>query len=197
MNNLPMSAEDGLFRRLILIKLARESFHDEGTVDIRFGEKLQGELPGILNRMLRGVTHLRKLGNFSVIEGHEQMIEEYKASANVIAEFLDTYFDPVPNWTEDVDVPIPTSDMFSAYMADVGPTRGIQLTRQRFGRLLGNQPLVAFQCMRTARTSATRLWTGLRLKKGYEFSYSEFDDKARIVRTSGRGEGKIGKNDEW
>lgn len=192
-NNMPMSAEDGIYRRLLLIELDRPSFESEGTLDTHMREKLNKELPGILNRMLRGLADLRKLDGFAMMEGHFERIEAYKAASNTIAEFLDTYFEPVPHWKEGVDEPIPTVDMFSAYMSLLGAPRGVMYTPQRFGRLLATQPLDAFRCMETSRTNSIRQWTGIRLKDGYEF-VETFEGKKTIHVT-----GKSGKNDisEW
>jgi len=161
-NRLPLSAEIGIFRRLIFIPI-KVSFTETDREDKQMNTKLKDEAPGILNRMLRGLHDLQKMGGFTLIEGHEDLIEEYKASADTIAEFLDEYFDPGSR-----DETIPSKVIYNAYQEY---TEGNSFTRsispQKFGQLLASQPLIRFAHIEGKRSKTSRYWTGLKLKEHY------------------------------
>lgn len=168
-NSLPMSAEVGIFRRLILINF-NHSFVDAETVDLSLPEKLEDEHSGILNRMLGGLADMRMMKTFTLIEGHEDVIEDYKISSNTIAEYLDEYFDP-GTWENEVSSKV----MFNTYVHWLGKNRGrMVLTPQRFGQMLGSQPLVKFKLDSKRGTHGIRVRTGLKIKPCYlEDSHEE------------------------
>jgi putative DNA primase/helicase len=166
-NSLPLSAEHGIYRRLILIQLSR-SFYEDGTANIRLADELKNEASGILNRMIRGYHDLTKMRGFTVISGHEELIEQYKAESNVISEFLDEYFVP----TEDT-ARIESRFLYESYRAFTGDRIFNTLTPQRFGRMLQTQPLIRFSKIQSGMSHGVRYWTGLRLKDNYKFSESD------------------------
>jgi P4 family phage/plasmid primase-like protien len=185
-NTLPLSAEMGIYRRLLIVEFNR-SFTSDGTVDRELIDKLTAEAPGILNRMLRGLDDLRKMGTFTMIAGHDEMIEEYKASSNTVAEFLDTYFAP------DFTMKSPTvssEDLFTAYRHFMGKGHGgFTLTPQRFGRMLSSQPLTRFEHIVTARIhEGVRAWKGLLLKPDYEWDRDN-DERGAIIKAVGGDDG--------
>ena len=163
-NNLPMSAEQGIYRRIIYIPFSR-SFYDEGTQIDNLLELMLQESSGILNRMLRGLDDLRTLGKFAVIQGHDDAIEAYKVSSDAVAEFLDTFF--VPD-TSDKECKYESRMIFDAYKKYVGDRMSGSLTPQRFGRLIANQPLDKFKHIEGYTSHGKRYWTGLRLSDDYE-----------------------------
>ncbi len=167
-NSLPMSAEVGIFRRMILIYF-NNSFYDSGKADIDLPAKLESEFSGILNRMLRGLADLQKMGTFTVIEGHEEAIEEYKISSNTIAEFLDEYFEP-GTWEDEVS----TKVMFNTYVHWLGKNANrMVLTPQRFGQMLNTQPLTKFDIGIRKGIGGRRLRTGLKVRSCYKLDESE------------------------
>ena len=164
-NNLPMSTEQGIYRRMLIIKFER-SFYDEGTEIANQLELMISESSGILNRMLRGLEDLRKMGRFTLMEGHAEMIEEYKASSDSVAEFLDTYFEP--DMSENCNA-YETAMLFQAYRGYVGERMSSTLTPQRFGRLVYSQPLDRFKHIKTKKGGkGIRQWLGLRLNNSFE-----------------------------
>jgi P4 family phage/plasmid primase-like protien len=166
-NRLPMAAELGIYRRLIMIPI-QVSFVENGTEMLDMPEKLAAEASGILNRMIKGLQDLRKMGRFTLIEGHEELIEEYKAQSDTMAEFLDTYFEP----TND-DLIIETTVLFRAYQHfSEGNSFTKSITPQKFGRLLATQPLDRFAKIVPDRTKHVRGWKGLKLKSDYRFDDS-------------------------
>jgi putative DNA primase/helicase len=173
-NRLPNAAELGIYRRLILIEL-KHSFSDSGDARLDVGRRLEEEASGILNRMIRGYQDLKKMGTFTMIAGHEDIIETYKAQSDTVAEFLDTYFEPVLGDGDDDydDEGIEGVVLRDAYNHFTNNKSFILLTPQKFGRLLASQPLTRFAKIesRVVRKgdNTVRIWSGLRLKNEYEF----------------------------
>jgi P4 family phage/plasmid primase-like protien len=166
-NKLP-PGQDGIFRRMILIKFEK-SFTDDMVADRDLPNKLAGEMSGILNRMLDGLADLRKMGVFTEIAGHEELIEEYKAESDIMAEFLDTFFDPVFNIDKEVDgTGIPSIIVFATYRKwaeDNGVGNLLKLTPQKFGRMLSGVTLTKFSKMHVHRTTRGNNWRGIAPKK--------------------------------
>ena len=164
-NTLPRSAEMGIYRRMILIYM-NYSFTDNMAVDRKIRQKLMAESSGVLNRMLRGLHDLRKNGEFSEIEGHDDLIEEYKASSNTVAEFLDEHF------VFDYDAPrVSTKILLEAYKEFANDKYVSSLTPQRFGMLLGSHGLSQFsKIVATRGTGGQRMWAGLKLRDCYEYN---------------------------
>lgn len=169
-NKLP-PGQDGIFRRMILIKFER-SFTDEMKADRNLPDKLEAEMSGILNCMLNGLADLRKMGVFTEIAGHDELIEEYKTESDIMAEFLDTFFDPVINFTEETGMAgsgILTTTMFATYRKwadDNGVGMLLKLTPQKFGRMLAGVSLTKFAKLHTHRTNTSRTWRGIKPKDG-------------------------------
>jgi phage/plasmid-associated DNA primase len=163
-NSLPHSLEHGMFRRLILINFTR-SFYDEGIIDNQLEDVLQTEASGILNRMLKGLKDLHDMRGFTVIAGHEDLVEEYKNASDPISGFLSTYFEPVAG--EEVSA----SELFEAYKTyRVGDNFTKSLTPQKFGMMMRVQPLTAFSKITSKKYNTGNRWVGLRLKKEYKFN---------------------------
>ena len=163
-NTLPISAEHGTYRRMLLIYFNR-SFYDEGIQDIHILDRLREEASGILNRMLKGLADLRKMNGFTVIEGHEDLIEEYKASSDDIADFLDTHFE----FDMDAEM-VESKKLFEGYRNYLSRNKFVDsLTTRKFGRLLQSQPLNKFARIEQGRTMNERGWNGLRLKDEYDW----------------------------
>ena len=165
-NDLPHSSEHGMYRRIIYIKFDH-SFYDDGTQETNILEQMAGESSGILNRMIKGLHDLRKMRGFTVIEGHEDLIESYKASSDTIAEFLDTYFEPAGD-----EAIIETTVLLNTYKDFTNGKSFAILTPQRFGRMMSTQPLSRFTRIAPVRTASARGWSGLKVKKGYSLNES-------------------------
>ena len=169
-NKLP-PGQDGIFRRMILIKFEK-SFTDDLTADRQLPAKLHGEAGGILNRMLDGLTDLRKMGGFTEIAGHDELIEEYKAESDIMAEFLDTFFDPTISFNEEegkTGEGIPSAIMFATYRKwteENGVDKLLKLTPQKFGRMLAGVSLNKFAKVHQYRTANARTWRGVKPKAG-------------------------------
>lgn len=169
-NKLP-PGQDGIFRRMILIKFDR-SFTDEMKADRSLPDKLEAEMSGILNCMLDGLADLRKMGVFTDIAGHDELIEEYKAESDIMAEFLDTFFDPAMSHDDNAGPTgqgIPANVMFTTYRKwadDNGVGMLLKLTPQKFGRMLGGVSLTKFAKMHSHRTMKGNTWKGVKPKPG-------------------------------
>lgn len=164
-NRLPMTAEIGIYRRLLMINIG-VSFSEDGIADRDIDSKLSAEASGILNRMIRGLHDLKKMGTFTMIAGHDDLIEQYKAQSDTIAEFLDEYFDVGTS-----DDFVETKNIFEAYRHFAeGNSWTRSITPQKFGRLLASQPLTRFAKIQSRRTMSSRGWIGLKLKGEYKFN---------------------------
>jgi len=165
-NDLPRTSEHGMYRRMIYIEF-NHSFYDDGTQETNILEVLKSEASGILNRMIRGLHDLRKMRGFTMIEGHEDAIEEYKASSDTMAEFLDTYFEP----SLDPADAVTTTVMLNTYKEFTGDRSYMILTPQRFGRMVRTQPLAKFNNIEAKQVFGKgRCWTGLRVREGYKLN---------------------------
>lgn len=162
-NSLPLSAEHGMYRRITIIEL-EGSFYDAGTVIVDMDIRLKNEAQGVLNRMIRGLHDLKKMGGFTMISGQEDLIEQYKADSNLTSEFLDTYFNP----TDDMKCKIHSADLFRAFKEFTGNRTNSVSSPQRFGQTIKTQPLAKFQHLENVRDKNGRYWAGLELKKGLE-----------------------------
>lgn len=163
-NRLPLSSEDGMFRRMILIYFER-SFTDEGVADKDMLEKMYKESSGILNKMIQGLHDIRKMGGFTMIPGHEERISEYKEASDPIAGFLGIYFEPAKG--EEVSA----TKLFEAYKAYRANDSFVKnLTIQKFGMMLKAQTLPQFAHIQKKHSKIGNVWSGLRLKRGYDFS---------------------------
>jgi len=168
-NKLP-PGQDGIFRRMILIKFEK-SFTDDMVADRGLPDKLATEMSGILNRMLDGLADLRKMKTFTEIAGHDDLIEEYKEESDIMAEFLSTFFDPTNNFSEEENTAgIPSSVMFATYRTwseSYGVGGLLKLTPQKFGRMLANTSLNKFAKVHSFKgTGGVRFWRGVKPKPG-------------------------------
>ncbi len=161
-NTLPRSAEMGIYRRMILIYL-NYSFYDNMTDNKNIRQLLRAEASGVLNRMLRGLEDITKNKGFTQISGHDDLIEEYKASSNTVAEFLDEHFD------FDYEAPkISTKVLLDAYQKYANDKYVGTLTPARFGLLMSSHGLTKFNQITSVRgTGGVKMWTGLKLKENY------------------------------
>lgn len=168
-NALPRSAEIGIYRRLLLIHF-ENSFYDSVEIDYNIKEKLEKEMSGVFNRMVRGLHDLRKIGTFSVMENHTELIESYKTSSNTISEFLDEYF------VFDYDAePIDTSVLLKNYKEFTNDSYTKSLTPQRFGVLISQNGLMQFDKIYPKKgTGGVRQWAGLKLKDIFEIDHAGF-----------------------
>lgn len=173
-NNLPQHKEDGIFRRMIYIEFPANvpTLTDAMKADPRMNEKLRAEASGILNRMLRGLKDLQKMGNFTVIEGHDEQIEEMKIANETITEFIYTYFDPDPSCNEFY----PTKDLFQAYShSDFFIGKRYIQSVQQFAYMLRTQvPTQYFPTLQKKRMNTQKGWTGIKVKEEYKFSDGGF-----------------------
>lgn len=167
-NNLPMNAEQGMFRRLIMINIP-VSFSDRGTEDREMPQKLKSEASGVLNRMLDGLDDLRKMGQFTVIDGHEDLVEEYKEQSDLISEFLGQYFEPEARYAGDYKIDsVVLVESLKHYFK--GNRYVESLSPQKIGKMIANPAATRFAHIYSGRSANNRHWHGLRLKDGYDIN---------------------------
>ena len=168
-NTLPRSAEMGIYRRMILIYLTY-SFYDNLTDNKKIRKMLQDESSGVFNRMLKGLQDLNKNSGFTSIEGHDDLVEEYKTDSNTVAEFLDTHF------VFDYEAPkISVRTILEAYKIFADDKFSNSLTPQKFSSMMKRHGLKKFDKISVVRGSAgIRMWIGLKLKTEFELNQNGF-----------------------
>ncbi len=82
----------GFFRRLIIVPFDVTIPQDE--VDKHLADKLRGELPGILNWVLKAWVSMMKRGEFTVSDSCENALENYKLQADNVKLFLKEMCEP-------------------------------------------------------------------------------------------------------
>jgi putative DNA primase/helicase len=110
-NQLPDADTDdeAFFRRILLI--AFPTTVPRGERDPKLDDKLQGELPGILNWCLDGLQRLMKQGRFTMDRTPGQTQDTWEKWGNSVDRFEKLCLEEEPG--EDV----PKSDVYSAYVA--------------------------------------------------------------------------------
>jgi len=181
-NVLPRSAEIGIYRRMLLIYF-HHSFSENLEEKKDMVSLLQNEASGIFNRMLRGLQDLREMGDFTLIEGHNDLIEEYKSESNTVAEFLNEYFE----YYEEAE-PIANKVLLNTYKKFMTDNYSKNLTPRRFGRMLANSGLFEFKNILPIKsTKGMRCWSGLCLREEYQFSETRL--QGEIIETGGEYRG--------
>lgn len=96
-NRLPYSRDKSpAFPRRLVILPFRARF-SKNTADKHLREKLESELPGILNFALEGLKRLRGQNyDFSHSKAAEQMLTEYRATINPMLSFVSDCVEPAP-----------------------------------------------------------------------------------------------------
>ena len=90
-NKLPRTGDDseGFFRRFVMVPFDA-TFSDElGNRDVFIENKLEKELPGILNWAIEGLDRLVHQGFFTQSERSDKLLKEYKEEAMPITEFIE------------------------------------------------------------------------------------------------------------
>ncbi len=87
-NKIPRFSDktEGVYRRLIILPCDRQIREHER--DQHLAEKLQQELPGILNWALRGLIALNKQGGFTRAAKSEAALEDHRSSSDPERKFL-------------------------------------------------------------------------------------------------------------
>ena len=82
----------GFYRRIMVIPFEATFDKESGTADVHLLDKLQAELPGILNFALEGLMRLRKNGYvFSRAAKIENSLKWYRQAMNPYRAFFDEY----------------------------------------------------------------------------------------------------------
>lgn len=166
LNEMPDHMPEGMKRRYRHILFTR-SFTDDGTVDRRYQDKIRDtELPGVFNRMLRGLSDYEKMGGLTSISGEEDRKDEYTLASDDISAFIAEHFNPV----HDDEVRYSFKEMRDAFAAEFPKSYNKGLSVQAFNKKLKSVRLPAFKHVRDGRNKLARGYVGLVLKSGHNFS---------------------------
>lgn len=172
LNEMPDHMPVGMDRRYRHIVFHR-SFYEEGIMDPTIKQKiLEGEKSGILNRMLRGLEDLNKMGRMTMIAGEEERKREYALTSDDFSSFLADHFEPS---VSDDSVRYTYKQMRDAFVAEYPKAYNKQLSVRGFNKKLFATRLPEFKNIRPGKNNGERGYKGLKLKEGHEFSVHEYE----------------------
>lgn len=173
LNEMPDHMPLGMDRRYRHIVFTR-SFYEEGIVDPDYKKKvLQNEKSGILNRMLRGLEDLEKMGRLTTIEGEEERKREYTLTSDDFSSFLSDHFEPTS--ASDGVVRYTYEQMRNAFVAEYPKAYNKQLSVRGFNKKLLSTRLPEFKNVTTGKSGGERGYKGLKMKVGHEFPLDSYD----------------------
>lgn len=152
-NSLPRGAENthAFFRRWLILPFDVEIPKEKR--DVHLSKKLKTELPGIFNRVLKGIIRLINNEDFTDSQLVRNMIEEYKEQTNSVLRFIkDEGWVPSvdKNSTERVDSSIQhqcRKYFYAAYLNYCKATNCTPTSNKDFGRKIQE-----FFCVQKCRT---------------------------------------------
>ncbi|NQX63762.1 DNA primase family protein [Paenibacillus qinlingensis] len=130
-NRLPYSRDKShAFPRRLVIFPFRAKFSSK-TADKHLREKLEAELPGILNFALEGLKRLRDQNYvFSHSQAAEQMLTEYRATINPMLSFVSDCIKPTPGAGRIGRTRL--RDVFRSWCRENGHTGLAEMTTKKF-----------------------------------------------------------------
>lgn len=123
--------DDGIWRRVRLIPFARKFTGDERDPDLL--DKLKAELPGILRWCVEGWQAFRTQGLDDVPESVRAATDEYRASSDVIGEFIEQ------RCQIDRDLSAKAGDLYRAYVSWCSDSGEHAKAQTEFGTRLGER----------------------------------------------------------
>ena len=172
LNEMPDHMPPGMDRRYRHIVFTR-SFYEEGIVDPDYKKKvLQNEKSGVLNRMLRGLDDLRKMGRFTMISGEEERKREYTLTSDDFSSFLSDHFVPTHN---DDSVRFTYEQLRNAFVAEYPRVYNKQLSVRGFNKKLLATRLPEFKNIRLGRTKNSRGYSGFEIKEGHVLPVNDYE----------------------
>jgi P4 family phage/plasmid primase-like protien len=173
LNEMPDHMPVGMDRRYRHI-LFHRSFYEEGMVDPDYKEKLlASEKSGVLNRMLRGLDDLNKMGHLTMMQGEEERKREYALTSDDFSSFLSDHFEPVP--VSDTTVRYSYSELRDAFVVEYPKGYNKQLTVRGFNKKLLSTRLPEFKNLTTGKSDGVRGYKGIVLKTGHEISSNKWE----------------------
>jgi putative DNA primase/helicase len=149
-NALPVidGGDAALARRIIVVPFDR--IFSESEVDIELGDRLVGEVSGILNRLLNGLQNYRENG-LNVPEDIQAFAKRYVAEADLVARFLEEFTD------SEATASCGVRDLYRAYFNEMQILGMKPMTSPVFKTTLEGKGFVS------RRTKQKNVWFGLRL----------------------------------
>lgn len=166
LNEMPYHFPPGFDRRYRHILFTR-SFTDEGVEDKELGKRIiKDELPGVLNRMLRGLHDLQKMGKTTVIAGEDERKLGFSLAADDLSAFLSDYFEVDNTYTGVVN----GKEMLRAFKEEYPTSFNKGLSQHAFSKKLLAIRLPEFKGIKKDRDMTRRGYSGIKLKAGYSFN---------------------------
>jgi len=173
LNEMPDHMPVGMDRRYRHIVFTR-SFYEEGVVDPQYKQKvLANEKSGILNRMIRGLDDLNKMGRMTTIGGEEERKREYALTSDDFSSFLSDHFDPTP--VSDNELRYSYKQLRDAFVAEYPKGYNKQLTTRGFNKKLLATRLPEYKNVRTDRNKFAWGYKGIKLKTGHNLPTNNYE----------------------
>lgn len=171
LNELPDHMPEGMKRRYKHIVFTR-SFTDDGTVDPFYQKAiLEDELPGVFNRMLKGLKDYEKMGTLTMIAGEEDRKREYTLAADDFSAFVSEHFEPV----QDGEGRYEAKQMRNAFVSEFPKPYNKSLSVQGFNKKMKSIRLDEFKHITTRKSSGKIVYVGLELKDGHTFPTGDYE----------------------
>ena len=171
LNEMPYHFPPGFDRRYRHIIFTR-SFRDEGIEDKTMYKRIvEGELSGVLNRMLRGLHDLWRMGSTTSIAGESERKRQFSLAADDLSAFLSDYFDVDVTYSSVVN----GKDMLKAFKEEYPTSFNKGLSQHAFSKKLLSIRLAEFKGIKKDRDRDCRGYSGIKLKPG--FSFNEYSGK--------------------
>ena len=159
-NDLPSTRDvsRGYFRRIMLIEW-RYNVPEEKR-DRRLDDVLQGEMPGIFNWAMAGLSCWKERGRrFNIPVESSRLLSEYKLSEDTLTRFLSE------ECQDDLFAEVLPGDLYAAYVQWCKASGEHPHSMAVVGRQLGKKPEYTRRVKR-AGTRTIRYWEGLSLLGG-------------------------------
>lgn len=176
-NNMPhfKDKSDGIYRRILLIpmtvQLLDESKRDVRLTSPKFWEE-SGELPGIFNWALEGLSNLLNRGYFEEPKSSQEAKDNYRASLNPEFRFLEENIEK-GEWYEEII----TTELYDAYKEWCGAhgsfaqneARLADELRKMFPTITRSENALSRYNPKTRTKVRARIWRGIKLIDGEAF----------------------------
>jgi putative DNA primase/helicase len=161
--------DEGIWRRLRLVQFGVTIPEEER--DPKLGEKLLGELPGILAWAVQGCLAWQREGLRAPAEV-ELATSKYRVTQDIIAGFL------VDKVARNRFASTSVKDLYNAYVEWCDESGERPLTKRHFGERMQER---GFYSMKT--TGGMRVYEGLRLTVFEDANDESFDEVARVAQS--------------
>jgi P4 family phage/plasmid primase-like protien len=162
-NEMPYSADKsyGFLRRLIIVKFNRRFTHGEPGHDPFIRDKLNKELAGICNSLIKAYNRLKSRGKLTPAYDNSTHIEEYRIEANNVARFYRDSVEVGPA------LECTAGDLYDEYVSYCESNGERPFANNKFIRLLEKEVPQIHRLVTKKNGKSVRVVRGLTIQKEY------------------------------